>query len=284
MGELLQQARVQLDRASIPSPRDEARLLMAECLEVSLAWVMAHPGSKMPPDRRLCFLSWIARRASHEPVAYIVGHKEFFGLDLEVTPAVLIPRPETELLVERALSAAGRLAEQKGRSLVVADLGTGSGAVAIALAARQPRLRIIAVDNSDAALAVARANAARHEVIDRIDFRLGDLLAGVPEKLDLVVANLPYVPEAAMGWLMPDVRQYEPWQALDGGPDGTVPTRRALDQAVDKMKRPAALLFEIGDGQGQALAEFARLRYSGAEIGIIRDYAGFERILSVDLP
>lgn len=284
VGELLALANEQLSRAGIPSPPDEARLLLAEVLGVSLAWVMAHPEARVPPDRRLLFHSYVDRRAAHEPVAYVVGHKEFYGLDLEVGPAVLIPRPETELLVENALSAAERLLHAKGRDLQGADLGTGSGAVAIALAARQPRLKLIAVDSSTAALRVARANAALHRVIERIDFRQGDLLGPVEEQLDLLVGNLPYIPTCEIDRLMPDVSRYEPREALDGGPDGTVPTRRALEQAVHRMDRPAALLFEIGNGQGTQLADFAHRLYPDGTVRVLRDYAGFERILSVDLP
>ena len=284
VGGLLAMASEHLSRAGIPSPPDEARLLLAEALGVSLAWVMAHPEARVPADRRLLFHSYVDRGAAHEPVAYIVGHKEFYGLDLDVGPAVLIPRPETELLVENALAAAERLLRARGRDLLGADLGTGSGAVAIALAARQPRLRLIAVDSSTEALRVARANAARHRVIERIDFRQADLLEPVDERLDLLVGNLPYVPTDEIDRLMPDVSRYEPREALDGGPDGTLPTRRALEQAVRRMERPAALLFEIGDGQGTRLADFARGLYPDGTVRVLRDYAGFERILSVDLP
>lgn len=280
---LLSQARAQLVRGAIPSPQGEARLLLAECLGVSLAWVLAHPESEVPPDRRLQYLSWIDRRETHEPVAYIVGRKGFLGLDFEVTPAVLIPRPETELLVERALAAADRLLRAKSRTLVAADLGTGCGAIAVALAARQPMLRVVATDRSDAALAVARANAAKHGVADRIDFRSGDLLEPVHEHIDLLVANLPYIPSAEIDSLMPDVALFEPREALDGGPDGMLSTRRALEKARGRMDPPAALLFEIGEAQGQALSEFARGIYPEATVTVFKDYAGIDRILSVEV-
>lgn len=284
MGELLAQACDQLARAGIPSPPDEARLLMEEALGVSRAWVMAHPEAEVPPDRRLLFLNGVSRRAALEPVAYVVGHKEFYGLDLEVAPDVLIPRPETELLVEMALSESRRLLAAKGRDLLAVDLGTGSGAVAVALAVHQPRLKLLAVDSSASALAVARGNAALHRVAARIEFRHGDLLKGARGPFDLVVGNLPYIPSDEIERLMPDVSWYEPRAALDGGPDGTAPTRRALRQAADRVDRPAALLFEIGDGQGPALAELARRLYPDGIVQVARDYSGFERILSVRLP
>jgi len=282
--ELLRHAERQLKAAGIPSPSDDARLLMAEALSVSRTWVLANPEAEVPPDRRLLFLSYVARRADHEPAAYIIGHRGFYDLDLEVTPAVLIPRPETELLVEGALEACWTLVAAGRENLLGADLGTGSGAVAIALAVHQPRLRLIAVDRSPAALEVARRNAARYQVLDRIEFREGDLLEGVEGPLDLLVANLPYVPSASIPRLMPDVRGYEPLEALDGGPDGTTLIHRTLQQAIRRMGRPSALRFEIGDGQGRALIAFAARLFPRARVQVARDYAGFERILSIDLP
>lgn len=279
----LKRAQHQLSKAGIPSPADEARLLLAEVLNVNIAWVMAHPEAIIPPDRRLLFQNYLNRRAAHEPVAYIVGHKEFYGLDFDVNPAVLIPRPETELLVERSLAAADRLIEIKRRSLLAVDLGTGSGAVAVALAVNQPDMKLIAVDSSGPALEVARANALRHSVSDRIDFRQGNLLHPVSERFDLLVANLPYIPSSDVPKLMVDVSRFEPHEALDGGPDGTSLIRQALEQAKTRVERPAALLFEIGDGQGADLVAFARCLYPDAAIEVSKDYAGFERILSVYL-
>jgi release factor glutamine methyltransferase len=283
VGELLAEASRRLAEAGIPSPRLEARVLLAETLGASAAWVMAHPEGEVQPERRSLYFSRVSRRATHEPLAYIVGHREFYGLDLEVTPAVLIPRPETELLVEAALVAARRIrGTGQGWPLAV-DLGTGSGAVAVAMAANLPGLRIIAVDISPEALAVARANAARHGVMDRIEFRVGDVLEVVPERPGLVVANLPYVPTTEFEALMPDVREHEPRQALDGGPEGTLAIARALAQGADRLERPGALLFEIGHGQGERLAAVARRLYPEATVQVRRDYAGLERILAVNL-
>lgn len=272
-----------LKEAEIPSPPDEARLLLAHELGVNLAWVLAHPETGIEPPRLHRFLSEVDRRSRYEPVAYITGHKEFFGLDLEVNPSVLVPRPETEILVEMALASARALLAQSSRSLTVADLGTGSGAIAIAMAATEQRIRLIAVDRAAEAIALARRNATRHGVQDRIDFRQGDLLEGTDGPLDMLVANLPYIPGGVLHGLMPDVRLYEPIEALDGGSDGTAPTRRAMLQAAQRMARPSALLFEIGDGQGTALAVAARDLYPGASVEVRRDYAGFERILAIEI-
>jgi release factor glutamine methyltransferase len=272
-----------LSAASIDEPRREARLLLREILGVPQAWIMSNPEADVDRDQQHRYLDAVRRRAGNEPAAYILGHKEFFGLDLEVEPCVLIPRPETELLVEQALQACERILAEERRFVVAADLGTGSGAVAIALAARQPRVRVVAVDGSTAALDVARRNARRLGVDDRIDFRLGDLLEGVQERFDLVVANLPYVPSYEVDQLMPEVSRFEPRVALDGGPDGMAVIRRALEQTISKGERPAAMLFEIGEGQGGTLSALARALYPGAKVRVARDYAGLERILSIEL-
>ena len=272
-----------LSAAGIEDARSEARLLLQEVLNVSRAWLMAHPEAIVSPDQRRRYESSVQRRAYHEPAAYITGHREFFGLDLEVGPAVLIPRPETETLLELALGIHEQLSVTKGRDLAVADLGTGSGAIAIALAVRCPEIHIVAVDTSPDALDLARRNAEHHAVAERIEFRQADLLEGLGNRVDMLVANLPYVPSAEVDRLMPEVGRYEPRTALDGGPDGTLLIRRALEQAVDRLELPAALLFEIGDGQGNTLSQYARDLYPGADVRVIRDYAGLERVLSIQL-
>lgn len=283
MAALLARAEKRLAGAGIDDPRAEARLLLQEALGVSKASLLAHPETEVPPEAERAYLSNVERRARHEPAAYVTGHKEFFGLEFEVAPSVLVPRPETELLVEMAIDASGRLAAADTTALQAADLGTGSGAVAVALAVHRPWIHIIAVDSSAEALAVARRNAMRHGVAGRIDFRHGDLLDGMASTLDLLVANLPYVPAGEVDRLMPEVSLYEPRSALDGGPDGTNVIRRALEQARGRMKRPGVLLFEIGEGQGAPLSAFARGLYPGADIQVRNDYAGLERVLSVDL-
>jgi release factor glutamine methyltransferase len=282
-GELIRHAAGQLRQAGIPSPREEARLLLQHATALSAASVLAHPEAAVPPNQQRAFLAAVQRRAGFEPLAYITGVKEFFGLPFEVNASVLVPRPETELLVERALSAARALGASGDRPLTAVDLGTGSGAIAVALAVNLPSLRLIAIDSSADALQTARRNAARHGAADRIEFRQSDLLETVGEPIDILVANLPYIPSGETGNLMPDVRLHEPHAALFGGPDGTVPTRRALEQAVHRMVRPSSLLFEIGEGQGGALLAVASRLYPGARVKVSRDYAGFERILSIEI-
>lgn len=281
--ELLDVAARTLADAGVEEPRAEARSLMTEVLRVSKAWLLAHPEAVISAEASHAFLEATARRARREPFAYVAGHREFFGLDLEVTPDTLIPRPETELLVELAAAAARGLLDRKRRGLKAVDIGTGSGAVAIALAKLVPELHITAVDASAEALRIAARNARTHRLAARIDFQEGDLLSGVRGPLDLVVANLPYIPSGDIEGLMPEVSRFEPRSALDGGPEGTALIRRAVTEAVGLVEPPAVLLFEIGEGQGPSIASLASEAFPGSEVRVHRDYAGLERIVEVKI-
>ena len=187
----------------------------------------------------------IARRRRREPVARIIGSREFWGLDIEVTPAVLVPRPESELLIETALA---RLGDRTAR-WAVADVGTGSGCVALALARELPRARVIATDICPEALAAARRNAARLGAATRVAFRRTDLLEGLPERFDLIVSNPPYVPDAVVGTLAPEVRRHDPPTALRGGPDGLDTVRRLVSAAAGRLRPGGWLVMEMGAGQ-----------------------------------
>ena len=217
------------------------------------------------------FEALVARRRRREPVARIVGRREFWGLDLEVTPAVLVPRPESELLVETALA---RLADRNA-PWAVADVGTGSGCLAIALARELPHARVTATDISPDALAVARRNAARHGVADRIAFHHADLLDGLPDPCDLIVSNPPYVPDAVIDTLAPEVRCHEPATALRGGPDG-LDTVRRLIAAADRLRPGGWLVMEVGAGQSGDAAAIARR--AGLQVVTVRpDLQGIPR-------
>jgi len=202
----------------------------------------------------------LARRVSREPLPYILGTREFFGLYFAVDPRVLIPRPETELLVERALGLASRVSSSSG-ALCIADIGTGSGCIAIALAVHLPHACLYATDVSADALAVAQRNAATHGVASRIRFLWGDLLSPLPQPVHLIVANLPYI--AAQEWetLPPEVGRFEPRGALDGGPDGLDLVRWLLRQAPAYLLPGGALLLEIGASQGEAVTKLARAAF-----------------------
>lgn len=230
-----------------------------------------------PPDFLEPFETLVARRARREPIAYILGTKEFWGLDFEVTPAVLIPRPCTETLVEEGLAAIDRLAAD-GRRLRVADVGTGSGSVAISLAVHRPSIDVFASDISADALEVARRNAARHGVADRVRFIHGSLLDGVPD-VDLVVSNPPYIGIHNRMSVMPDVWAYEPLPALFGGGDGLETTRELLRQVAARQPVPP-LLFEFGTAEEKirAAVEQAGLRLVRAP----RDLAGLAGVACVE--
>ena len=283
VGSALEEAGRRLADAGVPSPRSEARILLAAAIGKPTSWVMAHPEQRPDQEALGLFREYVARRSRLEPVAYILGHREFYGLDLQVTPAVLIPRPETELLVEMGLTACRQLAAVRERSLRVVELGTGSGAISVALASRFPQTDFLAIDSSPTALEVARRNADAHGVSHRVTFHLGNLLEGVSGLVDLLVANLPYIPSDDMPHLMPDVRLYEPAEALDGGLAGMALIGRALRQSVPLMNQPAILLFEIGHGQGGLARKLARESYPDASVAVNLDYAGLERVLAVQI-
>ena len=230
--------------------RRDATLLARAVLRWDTAAWIAHQTEAASAgfDRALSGL--IDRRARHEPVAYIVGEREFYGRPFRVTPAVLIPRPETELLVEETLATLG---ERAANEPLVVDVGTGSGCIAIAIALEQPAVRVVATDISDAALAVARDNAARLGASARIEFRLGSLLAGLASSPDLIVSNPPYIGEADRASLPADVRDFEPAVALFAGLDGLDVIREVVGAAARVLTPGGKLLLEIGADQAGAV-------------------------------
>jgi release factor glutamine methyltransferase len=281
-----------LATAGCDTPRLDSEVLLAHVLDQDRAWLYAHPEYALDPSQQAAYHVFVSRRAERRPVAYLTGHQEFFGLDFFVSPHVLIPRPETELLVEqaihRATTASGhpkpRMTKPESwadSSLVIADLGTGSGAIAVTLALHLPQARLIAIDISPAALAVARRNAARHGVDDRVHCLQADLLAPLAISVDLILANPPYLSHAELAAAPPEVARWEPRTALDGGPDGLVVIRHLLDIASDRLSPGGALLVEIGAGQGAGVLELARFHFPGATVEIARDYAGRDRLLVV---
>jgi release factor glutamine methyltransferase len=230
------------------SPRLDAEVLLAHvrgCKRIELYTAFEEPASD---ELRQRFRELVKQRAAGKPVAYLVGQREFFSLPFEVTPDVLIPRPETELLVVRALDVAKQapLSERQD-GIQVADVGTGSGILAVTLAKRIPAAEVIAIDVSPAALAVAQRNAVLHGVANRIEWIEGDLFANVPadERFDLIVSNPPYITTAEMGALANDVHSYEPALALDGGEWGTDVIERLIAQATERLAHAGWLLIEI---------------------------------------
>lgn len=233
----------------------DAELLLLHTLEIPRTTLLAHPDRELTRDQQRAYESALTRRLHHEPIQYITGQQEFYGLNLRVTPAVLIPRPETEHLVEAVLA---RL--PANQPLKIADMGTGSGAIAIALAVHLPQAKITALDISLEALKIAETNARHHKVDDRIHFLRSDLLsafvkdASDGEIFDAIVSNPPYVPDSDRDQLHPQVREHEPPTALFAGPSGLDIYRRLIPQAHAALKTNGLLALEIGHGQRDDLA------------------------------
>jgi release factor glutamine methyltransferase len=270
-------ARQRLHAAGIPPDESDldARLLAQHVLGWSTEQFLADAQSVEPDGFGARLDALVERRATREPLAYIVGTREFWGLDFEVTPAVLIPRPATELIVEAILD---RFPDRHAE-LSVADICTGCGCVAVALAHERPASRLMATDISDDALAVAGRNAARHGVVDRIDFRHGDLLDPIrgSRTFDAIAANPPYVVDGARPALQPEVRDHEPAVALFGGADGLRIVTRLVESAPAHLRPGGWLVFEFGYGQDVEVEQLVRASASLELVEIRRDLDGIAR-------
>lgn len=275
-GNWLKQARSRLNQAGrLEAGTLEAQVLLAHVIQQPRAWILAHPEFPLGPDQQTELDQLLLRFIDGEPLPYLIGHWEFYGLDFRVTPDVLIPRPETELLVERALD----WLKQHPTSRRCADVGCGSGCIAVSLAHHLPGLRILAVDRSRAALRVAQENAARHTA-GQIDFFQGDLLSAARGPLDLVCANLPYIPLAALDDFT--VTKHEPRTALDGGPDGLAYIRALIGDAYRWLAPGGLLLLEIQYDQGKAVSTLARNAFPGARVEVHPDLAGLPRLVEIE--
>jgi release factor glutamine methyltransferase len=254
------------------SPRLDAELLLARVLDRDRSWLHAWPDTEVDADRQQAFAALLARRAAGEPVAHLLGERGFWSLQLKITPDTLIPRPETELLVEQALARLPTDARAR-----IADLGTGSGAIALALATERPACTVVATDRSAAALAVARDNAARLG-LQNVEFRQGDWLAALAHEapFDLIVSNPPYIKETDPHLAQGDVR-FEPRRALAAGPEGLDDITRIIKDALSRLEPGGWLLLEHGYDQAEAVTRL--LRDAGYEaVEDYRDLAGQPRL------
>lgn len=272
--EVLRQAGRVLKESGVDNPALDAAVLLGHVTGHSRAGLYRDWKHILTPEEEARFWSFINRRTTGEPVAYLTGNKDFMGLEFAVDASVLIPRPETELLVEKALTYAG-----KG---LLVEVGTGCGAIAVSLAVYLPRGLIYATDRSAAALRMARLNACRHGVGERVSFWHGDLLTplvglGLSGRVDLLAANLPYIATAELTSLPREVRLYEPRQALDGGRDGLELYRRLIPAAITLLKPGGRLLLEIGYEQRTAMSEL--LSPPRWETTFERDLAGWDRLV-----
>ncbi|MDQ0061943.1 peptide chain release factor N(5)-glutamine methyltransferase [Paenibacillus harenae] len=278
----------ELSAQGVDEARSNAELLLLHVLGMERSQLLRDFGEPFPADKAEAWTELVRRKALGEPIQYMIGEQWFYGRPFAVTPAVLIPRPETELLVEAVLEAADKLWPPEAEPApTVVDVGTGSGAIAVTLASQRPRWRLCASDLSPDALAVARTNAARHEADGRIVFVQGDLLAPfVPGRdktehaglrIDVLVSNPPYIPAADMEGLQREVRDYEPHLALVGGEDGLDPYRRMIDQLPQLAVLPRIVAFELGIGQPRLVAAMLERMSAWDDIRIITDYGGIER-------
>ena len=277
--EAIHRVTASLSGTGTDTPRLDAEVLLAAVLGCDRADLYLRWDHGLNTRQSARYVEWVSRRQAHEPVAYLVGERAFYDIDLEVTPDVLIPRPETEHLVDEALAWA---ASHGQRPLRVLDVGTGSGALAIVLARHLEEARVWAIDVSLAALRVAARNLRRYALGDRVSLVCGDLLRPLRGTFDLILANLPYVPAEELTGLQPDVGEYEPRLALDGGERGVALLREFLAQASAALGRPGLLLVEIDPRQKRELTELARQSQPSSEIRVLPDYAGLSRVLRVE--
>jgi len=263
-----------------PDAARESRLLLSWASGRPQERLFSHPEARLPKDAKARFQEAIRRRQAHEPLAYIVGERWFYGLRFRVSPAVLIPRPETEELVEYAVAVLRRAGVAREPALV-ADVGCGSGAIGVAIAHTLPAVRVIAVDISAPALAIARANARLNHVRGSMQFVRCNLLAAVSGPFHFIAANLPYVSREEYDALPPDVHDYEPRLALWGGEDGLALVETLLRQARTRLLPGGTLMAEIGWRQGEAARRLAERYFPGRTVQVRRDLAGQTRFLIV---
>lgn len=278
-GKALADARATLRAAGVESAGLDSRLLLADAAGLDMARLIGCAGEEMPDAVRETFAAHVERRRCGEPVDRILGVREFWGLPFRIDASTLAPRPETECLVEAVLTEAW----QRGGGLTICDLGTGSGAIVVALLTELPQARALAIDLSPGALKMARINAQAHGVAGRIRFRLGDFAQEPDEAFDVVVANPPYIGSGEIGGLDSGVRDHDPHMALDGGPDGLDAYRNILARVDTLMKPGGFAAFEIGRGQDAAVMDLCRAAGLGG-VRLRRDLAGIGRVVMASMP
>lgn len=274
----LNRAIQKLKGVSIEEPGLEGQLLLAEVIGKERSFVLAHPEAVLSTEQVEQADRLLVRRLSGEPLPYILGRWDFYGRTFKVRSAALIPRPETELLVEEAL----RWLHDHPSALYVCDVGTGSGVIAVTVALEVPTNQVTAIDISKEALTLAERNIQHLHLISRINCIQNDLLEGIESSFDVILANLPYVPSGD-----PDLTErikFEPKLALDGGFDGLDKVRRLLQQCVDRINRPGIILLELDYRQGAAARALAMNLFPKSSISILQDLAGLDRVLKIEVP
>ena len=275
--EVLDWTRGHFQAKGLENPRLDAEVIIAHVLGIPRIMLYARFDQPLVEEERAHIRELVARRARREPIAYLTGHREFFSLDMEVNRNVLVPRPDTELLVELTLSVL-----EKQKTPRVADVGSGSGCIAIAIAAHHPGAQVYGLELSSEALVVARRNAEALGVSERVRFEQSDLFAGLPavaRPVDAVIANLPYIPSHELEGIMQDVRDHEPRLALDGGPDGLALIRRLIETTPAVLSPTGFVALEAGPQQVPVVAELLKAAGLG-EVECHTDLAGHARVAS----
>jgi len=278
--EVIQRSSEFLAKKGVESARLQVELMLADVLQLPRLEIYLNFERKLDENQLICLRAMVKRRAEREPLQHILGSSCFCGLEFAVSPAALIPRPETELLCERAWQYLQRLAGAGRTCASVLDIGTGSGCLAVTLAVKCPQATVDAVDISESATALARLNAKRHGVSARVAFCVSDLFTNLPpdSRFDLIVSNPPYIATSVLQTLEPEVRDHDPRLALDGGPDGLLLYRRLAEEAGSYLAQEAALMVEFGDDQAEAVAAI----FSGRDWivdELVRDLAGKLRFM-----
>ncbi len=281
VGMAINAAKQRLDDAACLTAHLDAQVILAHVLGVDRTWLFAHHEYQLTTEQAVAYTDLIVRRMHHEPVAYLIGRKEFYGLEFVVDRRVLIPRPETELLVDAVLD---QIDLRDHSPLRIADVGTGSGAIALSIAANEPNATLYAIDVSPDALEVAGANAQRLDERKQVTLLQGDLLEPLPEQVDIIVANLPYISSPVYPTLDSDVRDYEPQVALESGPEGLDAMARLLEQAPQYLRANGIIYLEIGYDQGEALLTLAKaLLPQNRGVTLRQDYSGRDRLVTIEM-
>lgn len=276
--QLLQTITARLTEADVDAPRLTAEVALAHALGITRSQLLAQPDDPLTPGQVERAQRNLDQLVNGEPLAYVVGHREFYDVDLLTDARALIPRPETECLVEYAIQIMRRRPAP-----LIADVGTGCGAIAVTLAKHLPQARLIATDLSAAAVDLARANAQRIGLAARIDFRVGSLLEPITESLDLLAANLPYIDDKDWPYLARTIRGHEPKMAFIGGPDGLDLVRALLRGASRVLHAGSVILLEIGAYHGDAVTEIILSNFPQARVEIKPDYAGLDRLAVIEI-
>jgi release factor glutamine methyltransferase len=280
--EALQSATQTLRRAGIADASVEAELLLGHVLKMTRTQLYTESERVLTSAETEHLWHLVRRRLDHEPAAYILGHCEFYGIDFCIDCHTFIPRPETELLVEKAVELVHHISHP-GKQIAIADIGTGCGAIAVSLALALPQAKIYATDISASALQVAGMNCQRHAVNSQVELLQGNLLEPLPQPVDMIVANLPYIKSCEFRDLSPEIRKFEPMIALAGGEDGLDKIQQMLEQMPGKLNYGACFLLEIGQGQGEMVTSLIKSYSPQASIELISDLGGIERVVKVIL-